>query len=194
MSAGSCLVLLSLGHFASILRDSGLIEWLPHHLEQLGGPGSCKTPAATPMTSWGYLYRGSSARLLLLLATAALEADTPPLCLDPLGSHILGAVLSPYEGLFLERGSPPPHLLLRGETHPSQGWTRWEGKFSGKLSSSSELLPALLSLSSLPLCKDKTFETQKPRTDSGFLLLPGASFLLGGSGTKCLVPTLGEGS
>lgn len=116
MSAGSCLVLLSLGHFASILRDSGLIEWLPHHLEQLGGPGSCKTPAATPMTSRGYLCRGPSGRLLLLLATAALEADTPPLCLDPLGSHILGGGgLVPLRGALPGKRAPSPLIYSLGE-------------------------------------------------------------------------------
>ena len=40
---GSCLVLLSLGHFPSILRDGGIIELLPHYLEQRGSPGSPKT-------------------------------------------------------------------------------------------------------------------------------------------------------
>lgn len=52
MSAASCL-LLSLGHFPSIIRGNGHMELVSHQLGQLGGSGSCKTPPCYPVTSWG---------------------------------------------------------------------------------------------------------------------------------------------
>lgn len=192
MSAGSGLT-GSLSYFPSSLRNSELIELLLHLLEQLGGPGSCKPHPAIPMTSWGYPLAGlrhpsprpSSCRCSSRKLTHVLSALI-------LWAAISSCGLVPSQGGSSWKEGPLPLPLLVEKLCPSQAEVRWEAKFSRKLFPPSKLLPALLSPSFLPPLKDETFETQKPRANSGFPLLPGASLFLRDSGTKCLVPTLGE--
>lgn len=101
--------------------------------------------------------------------------------------------LSPSKGAPGKR-DPLPVQPLVGKLCPCQGWMRWEGKFSRKLFSPSDLLPAPFSPSSRPALWMRLLKQKQRRTDSSFPLLPGASFLLRGNGTKRWVPTLGKGS
>lgn len=185
----------ALGYLPSGLRNIELIDLLLYLVEQLGGPGSCKPP---PCYSHDILGLSPP-------PPAGLRHPSPlPSCrcssrklTHVLSALILWAAISSWGfvpsqgGSSWKEGSLPLPLLVE-KLCPSQAWVRWEAKFSRKLFPPSKLLPALLSPSFLPPLKDETFETQKPRANSDFPLLPGTSLFLRDSGTKCLVATLGE--
>lgn len=130
MFAGPCLVLLSLGHFPSILRDSGIIERLPHHLGRLGAQEAAGPHAVTPTTSW------------VTLAPPVAPSSCHSSSRRPTMSRVLETLGKPCpcrgacplpRGFFLKRGPLLPNNPLLEKLSLSQGWMRWEGKFSMKL-------------------------------------------------------------
>lgn len=136
------------------------------------------------MMSWGYLWQDSSTCHCPLCHSSSARLT------HVLSAWILWGAVATWgvwfhsKGVFLERGHPAPCRALVEEPCLSQGWARWEGKFSRKCFSPADLLPGLFSPSFHPSSMDEALETKA----SGFPLLPGASFLLRGKGTQCLVP------